>query len=69
MNFNGPLKNPHDTITIQSTKKGVNPLELTPCFILVELRGIVKLYNRIRPIKTCWFLFFPVERFIFNFNF
>ena len=40
MNFNGPLKNPHDTITIQSTKKGVNPLELTPCFILVELRGI-----------------------------
>ena len=29
MNFNGPLKNPHDTITIQSTKKGVNPLELT----------------------------------------
>ena len=30
----------YDTITIQSTKKGVNPLELTPCFILVELRGI-----------------------------
>ena len=74
MNFNGPLKNPHDTITIQSTKKGVNPLELTPCLILVELRGIeplrgLKLYNRIRPIKTCWFLFFLVERFIFNFNF
>ena len=30
MNFNGPLKNLHDTITIQSTKKGVNPFELTP---------------------------------------
>ena len=28
MNFNGPLKNLHGTITIQSTKKGVNPFEL-----------------------------------------
>ena len=32
MNFNGPLKNLHDTITIQSTKKGVNPFELTPSY-------------------------------------
>jgi len=33
MNFNGPLKNLHGTITIQSTKKGVNPFELTPSYI------------------------------------
>jgi len=25
--------NPHDTISIQSTKQGVNPFELTPYFI------------------------------------
>ncbi len=33
-NHNYPI--PHDTITIQSTKKGVNPFELTPSTLLKQ---------------------------------